>query len=173
MDELNEEVFVKVSEEEINFKTFSNWHPLSKQGAGNLFIGYVREENLGRQVTGIEYDCYSPMAIKVLNEICFEAKKIFGDETKIYVQHRFGYLKVGEASVAVFATSKHRHESYEASRYVIEELKTRVPIWKKEFYTDGETDWVRGHVLCQHKKVSYEKVRSTSCGGTVHSHEAR
>ena len=116
-------------------------------GAVVLFFGVVRKENEGRKVREIEYDGASPLAEKLLFEIGGEAQKKFGDDVRIFVQHRLGLLKLGEVSVVIAVASAHRHEAYEASRYVIEELKKRVPIWKREVYEDGSEAWLRG---CSH-----------------------
>ncbi|HND86158.1 MAG TPA: molybdenum cofactor biosynthesis protein MoaE [Pseudobdellovibrionaceae bacterium] len=171
-------VLVGVTNDVIDLSQVALWEPDSSHGAGNIFVGYVRNLNLGRSVTAVEYDCFESLARKVFSEIAEEAQQKFGSDTSVYILHRHGRLAVGEISVAIFVTTKHRDESYRASRYVIEEIKTRAPIWKKEFYVDGETEWVRGHALCQHRKVDHHEVGekhhgSGSCGGHVHSHEAR
>jgi molybdopterin synthase catalytic subunit len=79
----------------------------------------------------------------VMHRIAEEAVSRFG-VSDVRVVHRVGMLDIGEASVAISVASPHRAEAYEASRYVIEELKTRVPIWKREGYTDGDSEWVAG-----------------------------
>lgn len=123
----------------------------NEHGAGVFFIGRVRNRNCGKDVVAVEYDSYIPLAIKTLATISHEAQTKFGT-ARIEVYHRIGRLNVGEISVAIVVSTPHRDESYKISRYVIEEIKTRAPIWKKEFYTDGETEWLKGHALCQHSK---------------------
>lgn len=168
------EVSVRITHEAIDLEDLANWKPASGHGAENIFIGYVRDLNMGRSVVAVEYDCYESLALNVFGDIAREAQSRWGDDANIFVMHRHGRLRVGEASVVICVTTRHRDESYRASRYVIEEIKVRAPIWKKEFYVDGETEWVRGHALCQHRKVDHhEIVGNHSCGGTVHSHEAR
>jgi len=120
------------------------------QGAQVLFVGAVRELNFGRKVVAVSYDAFVPLAEATLWEICQEAQAMFGKELGFLVQHRIGTLSVGEISVAIAVGSVHRDEAYQASRYVIEELKKRAPIWKKEIYEDGETEWLKGHALCSH-----------------------
>jgi molybdopterin synthase catalytic subunit len=110
-------------------------------GATLLFLGTVREVNDGRAVTGIEYSAYRGMAERELNDIAREAVARFGSE-HIAIEHRVGTLELGEASVAIAVAHAHRGEAYEASRFVIEELKKRVPIWKLELYVDGTREWV-------------------------------
>lgn len=113
----------------------------SECGAVSLFLGTVRDENGGRPVTGIEYSAYREMALKELSRIVEEAAFRFGT-TRIAVEHRVGYLSVGEASVAIAVGDPHRAPALDATRYVIEELKKRVPIWKREHYVDGTREWV-------------------------------
>lgn len=110
-------------------------------GAASVFIGVVRDENEGRSVTGIEYSAYREMALKELNRIVEEAAFRFGT-TRIAVEHRVGYLAVGEASVAIAVGDPHRTPALDATRHIIEELKRRVPIWKREHYVDGTREWV-------------------------------
>lgn len=110
-------------------------------GATILFVGTVRETNDGRAVSGIEYSAYEPMAVRELDAILAEAATRFRT-ADIVVEHRLGELGLGEASVAIAVAHAHRAEAYEASRYVIEQLKRRVPIWKREAYIDGTREWV-------------------------------
>ena len=119
-------------------------------GAEILFLGIVRDINLGRNVTAVAYDAFTPLAEKTLALIADEAKEKWGKALQIVIFHRTGKLSVGEASLAIAVSSRHRDESYRASRYIIEEIKERAPIWKKEYYTDGESEWLKGHALCQH-----------------------
>ncbi len=110
-------------------------------GAASVFIGTVRSLNDGKQVLGIEYSAYEPMAEKEIAEIVAEASVKFGVQ-HIVVEHRLGELCVGEASVAVVTAHPHRAAAIDAMRYCVEELKRRVPIWKREHYADGSRDWV-------------------------------
>lgn len=110
-------------------------------GAAILFLGTVRESNEGRGVTGIEYSAYRPMAERELASIVAEASVEFGT-TDIVVEHRVGTLAVGDVSVAIAVAHPHRAAAYDASRYVIEQIKRRVPVWKREHYADGTREWV-------------------------------
>jgi molybdopterin synthase catalytic subunit len=110
-------------------------------GATVLFVGTVREANDGRPVTGMEYTAYEEMAARELAEIAAEAAVRFGT-FDLVVEHRLGSLEVGETSVAIAAAHAHRAPAFEAARYVIEELKRRVPVWKLEHYVDGAREWV-------------------------------
>jgi molybdopterin synthase catalytic subunit len=110
-------------------------------GAAVLFVGTVREINDGRDVTGIEYSAYRTMAERELASIVEEAAAL-ADSADVAVEHRVGELAVGDCSVAVAVGHPHRGRAFEAARYVIEELKQRLPIWKREHYVDGTREWV-------------------------------
>jgi molybdopterin synthase catalytic subunit len=113
-------------------------------GATLLFVGTVRDVNNGRAITGMDYSAYASMAERELADIAGEAASKFAT-TDIVVEHRIGTLALGDASVAIAVAHPHRAEAYDASRYVIEQLKQRVPIWKLEHYTDGTREWVGAH----------------------------
>ncbi len=110
-------------------------------GAVVLFVGTVRDTNAGRAVTGIEYTAYRAMAERELADIVRETEERFAG-ARVAAEHRLGTLGLGEASVAIAAAHGHRAAAYDASRYVIEEIKRRLPIWKREHYTDGTREWV-------------------------------
>ena len=115
-------------------------------GAVLLFLGTVRDHADGRSVDGLQYEAYQAMAEEVLAAIVAEAAERLGTD-RLAVVHRVGDLAIGDVSVAIAVSSPHRAPAYEASRYVIEEIKKRLPVWKRERYTDGEVGWVRGHEL--------------------------
>ena len=110
-------------------------------GAVASFIGIVRSVNDGRAVTGIDYSAYEAMAEKEMAMIADEAAKRFQSDA-IVIEHRLGFLAVGDASVAIVVSHERRAPALDAVRYIIEELKTRVPIWKCEHYLDGSRNWV-------------------------------
>lgn len=114
-------------------------------GAQLLFVGVVRDHADGRPVSGMTYEAYVEMAAPVLAEIAGEAADLVRPG-RVAVVHRIGELEIGEASVAIAVSSPHRDEAYRASRHVIEEIKKRLPVWKREHYTDGRSDWVEGTV---------------------------
>jgi molybdopterin synthase catalytic subunit len=116
-----------------------------QDGAVLLFLGIVRDHADGRAVSGMRYESYEEMATPVLREIAEEAAERIGSD-RVAVVHRVGELEIGEVSVAIAASSPHRAEAYDASRYVIEEIKKRLPVWKKEHYVDGTHEWVAGTV---------------------------
>lgn len=101
------------------------------------FCGVVRDRSDdGRPVTGLSYEAHQDMAIAEFERIAQEARGRFGD-CRIAVAHRTGDLRVGEIAVAVIAASAHRGTAFDACEYVIDQLKQRAPIWKKEHYADG------------------------------------
>jgi molybdopterin synthase catalytic subunit len=114
-------------------------------GATLLFLGTVRDQNDGRPVRAVRYDAYLSMAEEVLAAIAAEAAARAGTD-RIAVAHRTGELPVGEISVAIALSSPHRAEAFEACRYIIEEIKRRLPIWKEERYVDGDARWLEGTV---------------------------
>ena len=110
-------------------------------GAISLFAGTVRDVNEGRSVSAIEYSAYKTMASAELERILDEAETRFG-VSALVVEHRIGLLELGDVSVAIAAAHQHREPALDCTRYVIEEIKKRVPIWKKEHYADGTREWV-------------------------------
>jgi molybdopterin synthase catalytic subunit len=110
-------------------------------GASAVFLGCVRDVNDGRSVSGIEYSAYRAMAEREMETIASEARDSFGVE-RLIVEHRLGTLGLGDVSVAVVVAHAHRAPALDACRYVIEQLKQRVPIWKLEHYADGTREWV-------------------------------
>lgn len=110
-------------------------------GATTLFVGTVRRINDGRDVTGIDYSAYRDMAERELATIVSEAVARFGTD-RITVEHRLGSLALGEASIVIAVSHERRANAMEAQRFLIEEVKRRVPIWKREHYADGAREWV-------------------------------
>ena len=110
-------------------------------GATTLFVGTVRDVNDGRAVRGIEYTAYAAMAADEMERIALEASERF-DGIRIAVEHRIGELALTDISVAIAVAHARRAPALDASRFVIEELKRRVPIWKREQYVDGDWQWV-------------------------------
>lgn len=104
------------------------------------FVGFVRDHQHGRAVTRLEYSAYGPMAQAEMGRIAAEAASRWS--AAVSVVHRVGVLQVGDVAVVVAASTPHRDAAFQACRYVIEELKQRVPIWKREHFSDGSVEWV-------------------------------
>jgi molybdopterin synthase catalytic subunit len=109
-------------------------------GALALFLGTVRNHNQGRRVLRLEYHAYPEMALRELERIESEAKRRF-TISNVATVHRTGELEIGEVSVAIAVAASHRDEAFRACRFVIDTLKRRVPIWKKEYFEGGEV-WI-------------------------------
>lgn len=109
-------------------------------GAIVLFSGEVRNLNKGRSVSYLEYEAYEGMAGKKIKEIVTKAQKEWSLTNALCI-HRLGRLEISDCAVVVITASMHRSEAYEANRYIIDNVKLRVPIWKKEFFTDGTFIW--------------------------------
>ena len=118
-------------------------------GACVTFEGWVRNENEGKEVHRLEYEGYEAMAVKEGAKITAEARDKFGILHATCV-HRVGHLDIGEMAVWVGVTSGHRTEAFRACEYIIDEIKHRLPIWKKEYYTDGDSGWVNCEACASH-----------------------
>ncbi len=114
-------------------------HPGS--GGYCVFEGWVRNENEGRSVERLEYEVYAPLAISEGEKVIAEAMQRFPFLTACCV-HRSGLLEIGDCAVWVGVSAPHRDEAFKACRYIIDEIKARLPIWKKEHYVDGDSGWV-------------------------------
>jgi molybdopterin synthase catalytic subunit len=113
----------------------------TRAGACVTFEGRVRDQNDGRAVRALDYEAYAPLAEKEGERILSEAKEKFQIVGAACV-HRTGSLKLGDLAVWVAVTAGHRAAAFEACRYIIDETKARVPIWKKEHYGDGAAEWI-------------------------------
>jgi molybdopterin synthase catalytic subunit len=112
-----------------------------RAGAFVAFEGWVRDHNEGRDVTALHYEVYAPLAVKEGERVLAEAMQRF-DILDVVCIHRSGDLALTDIAVWVGVVSAHRAAAFEACRYVIDEIKARLPIWKKEFYLDGDSGWV-------------------------------
>ena len=110
-------------------------------GAYCAFEGWVRNENDGQTVLRLEYEGYEPVAVTEGEKILAEASKKF-PHLQAHCVHRTGMLEIGDCAVWVGVASPYRDEAFHACRYIIDELKQRLPIWKKEHYADGNSGWV-------------------------------
>jgi len=129
-----------------------NFISSSKFGASIFFTGTVRDQNNNKTVTGITYDSHDELVIKSFEEICNEAdQKLNIKDKAIFIEHIKGYLKLGEISIIIAVGCKHRDQAYVLSRYIIEEIKKRSPIWKKEHYENDESAWLKGNPIVNEK----------------------
>ena len=124
----------------------------SKFGASIYFLGTVRNVNDNKTVTGITYDSHDEMVIKSFEEIYNEAdQKLDIKDKAVFIEHAKGQLNLGEISIIIAVACKHRDQAYVLSRYIIEEIKKRSPIWKKEHYEDDDSEWLKGNPIANEK----------------------
>ena len=124
----------------------------SKFGASIYFLGTVRNINDNKKVTGITYDSHDEMVLKSFEEIYNEAdQKLDIKDKAVFIEHAKGYLNLGEISIIIAVACKHRDQAYVLSRYIIEEIKKRSPIWKKEHYKNMESEWLKGNPIANEK----------------------
>ena len=121
-------------------------------GASIFFTGTVRNQNNNKSVIGITYDSHDELVIKSFEEIYKDAdEKLNIQDKAVFIEHAKGYLNLGEMSIIIAVACKHRDQAYVLSRYIIEEIKKRSPIWKKEHYTDNQSDWLKGNPIVYEK----------------------
>ena len=135
----------RVTSKAINLELFRNRLLDRSCGAYVQFDGWVRDHNEGQEVLRLEYEVYEPMAVKEGNRIIQEAIDRFGISNAHGV-HRSGLMDLSDVAVVVGVSSPHRDAAFEACRYIIDQVKVRLPIWKKEYYASGEAEWVN----CRH-----------------------
>jgi len=140
---------IEVSSETIDAEALKR--SLANAGAGGFcsFEGWVRNVNEGRAVERLEYEAYEPLVVSEGNRVLAEARERFS-YLEARCVHRTGLLEIGEMAVWVGVASAHRDEAFKACRYIIDELKVRLPIWKKEHYVDGDSGWVNCERCADH-----------------------
>ena len=136
---------IDASKEKIDILKAEKFLSSSNFGAIIYFVGTVRDLNENKKVTGITYDSRDTMVIKSFEEIYKESETKLKIKNKaVFIEHVKGYVPVKEKSIIIGAACKHRDEAYNLSRFIIEEVKKKSPIWKKEHYTNEESEWLKG-----------------------------
>ena len=125
----------------LNITECNQWVSGAASGGINIFIGTVRDNTKGRKVKYLEYEAYDPMAIAEMKKLAQSAHQKWNEINSILIHHRLGHLAIGEAAVIIAVAAPHRQVTFEVCQYLIDTLKQTVPIWKKEFFEDGES-WV-------------------------------
>jgi molybdopterin synthase catalytic subunit len=138
---------VKAEEDKISLEKAKEFIISEKNGAESIFIGRVRDENSGKKVIAVTYDVHDQAVIKSFQSLCNDAKTKFDKSSSIFLEHAKGYVPVGEISILIAVSSGHRDEAFKICRYILEEIKHKSPIWKKEHYTEGNEEWLPGHSL--------------------------
>ena len=144
---------VKTEEQKISIEKAKKFIASKEYGAESIFVGRVRNENIGKKVTAVTYDAHDQVVLKSFQSICSDAKKKFDKSVSIFLEHAKGYALVGEISILIAVGSGHRDEAFKICRYILEEVKHQSPIWKKEHYADGKEEWLPGHSLRPKKEV--------------------
>ena len=138
---------VKAEEDKISWEKAKDFILSENNGAESFFVGRVRNENNDKKVTAVTYDVHDKAAIKSFQSICIDAKGKFDNNAIIFLEHAKGYIPVGEISILIAVSSGHRDEAFKICRYILEEIKHKSPIWKKEHYIEGNEQWLPGHSL--------------------------
>lgn len=139
---------IDTQKEQIKISNAEQFIASSKFGANIYFTGTVRNLNDNKEVTGITYDSHDEMVIKSFEEIYNETEQKLNIQDKaVFIEHVKGYVKLGEMSIIIAVACKHRDQAYVLSRYIIEEIKKRTPIWKKEHYINEDSQWLKGNPI--------------------------
>ena len=139
---------IDTKNEKIEISKAEQFISSSKFGASIFFTGTVRDNNENKKVTGITYDSHDDLVIKSFEEIYKESEaKLHIKNKAVFIEHVKGYVGLGEISIIIAVACKHRAEAYDLSRYIIEEIKKRSPVWKKEHYENEKSKWLKGNPI--------------------------
>ena len=139
---------IDVSKKKIDLNKAKKFIASSKFGASIYFVGTVRDQNDNKKVTGITYASHDALVIKSFEEIYKEAETKFKFENiAVFIEHIKGYAALGDTSIIIAVACKHRAQAYDLSRFIIEEIKERTPIWKKEHYENKDSEWLKGNPI--------------------------
>ncbi len=141
MDVRADKLDFEITEQVIDADALQRKLESDRAGAYAAFQGWVRNHNEGRDVVSLEYEAYGPIAVSEGERVLAEALQRF-NLLKVAAVHRAGHLEIGECAVWVGASAAHRGDAFDGCRYVIDELKSRLPIWKKEHYAGGDSGWI-------------------------------
>ena len=143
---------IDTKEKKLSILEAQNFISSSEFGASIFFSGTVRNQNDNKSVLGITYDSHDALVIKSFEEIYNEADQKLNIKNKaVFIEHAKGYLNLGEVSIIIAVACKHRDEGYVLSKYIIEEIKKRSPIWKKEHYQNNDSTWLKGNPIINEK----------------------
>ena len=143
---------IDTKEKKLSILEAENFISSSEFGASIFFSGSVRNQNDNKSVLGITYDSHDALVIRSFEEIYNEADQKLNIKNKaVFIEHAKGYLNLGEVSIIIAVACKHRDEAYILSRYIIEEIKKRSPIWKKEHYQNNDSIWLKGKPIINEK----------------------
>ncbi len=134
---------IKITSEKLNLQECYDFVEDPSCGGISAFVGTVRNDTQGKEVKQLDFSTYKPMALKEMQKIAVKALEKYPIE-KIAIHHAEGMLQIGDIPVIITTSSKHRKAAFEACQFAIDTLKETVPIWKKEYFSDGEV-WVNAH----------------------------
>ena len=143
---------IDIKEKKLTLSEAEKFVSSSDFGASIYFTGTVRNQNNNKNVIGITYDSHDALVLKSFTEIYKEAdERLKIQDKSVFIEHAKGYLNLGEISIIIAVACKHRDQAYVLSRYIIEEIKKKTPIWKKEHYADNQSEWLKGNPLVNEK----------------------
>ena len=143
---------IDTKEKKLSILEAENFISSSEFGASIFFSGTVRNQNNNKSVVGITYDSHDALVIKSFEEIYNKIdQKLKIEDKSVFIEHAKGFLNLGEISIIIAVACRHRDEAYVLSRYIIEEIKKRYPIWKKEHYLNNESNWLKGNPIVHEK----------------------
>lgn len=142
VDARSDECWLRLQEERLDLTAPADWLPTPAVGGVALFVGTTRRWTGDRETVALAYECYPAMALREMARIAEEVRRRWPID-RVVLHHRIGSVPAGEASVVVGASSAHRADAFEAARFLIDTLKKDVPIWKKEQFADGTSEWVQ------------------------------
>ena len=143
---------IDIKKEKIKASAAEEFIKSSAYGASIIFTGTVRNINENKEVIGMTYDSHDELVLKSFEEIYKEtAERLKILDKAVFIEHVKGYVELGETSIIIAVACKHRDQAYVLSRYIIEEIKKKSPIWKKEHYKNQESQWLKGNPIKNEK----------------------
>ena len=143
---------IDIKKEKIKTSVAEEFIKSSAYGASIIFTGTVRNINENKEVIGMTYDSHDELVLKSFEEIYKETtEKLKILDKAVFIEHVKGYVELGETSIIIAVACKHRDQAYVLSRYIIEEIKKKSPIWKKEHYKNQESQWLKGNPIKNEK----------------------
>ena len=143
---------IDIKKEKIKTSVAEEFIKSSAYGASIIFTGTVRNINENKEVIGMTYDSHDELVLKSFEEIYKEtAERLKILDKAVFIEHVKGYVELGETSIIIAVACKHRDQAYVLSRYIIEEIKKKSPIWKKEHYKNQESQWLKGNPIKDEK----------------------
>ena len=150
----DDRILCQLTREPLREAVLTSFVSMPSCGGIVVFAGVVRNHHRGRAVTGIEYSAAEELATRKLRQVCEEVLAT-QDVERVAVVHRLGALEIGEASVLVAASAAHRDAAFAAARRLIDRVKEIVPVWKREHFADGTSDWVPGHAVAEEDRSDF------------------